>query len=1070
VWTAKRVSILVIGLVVCLGSYSIYTLFLGVIDGLPPLEISKLPVKGPIIDVDPWKPNQGDADHNLAQGFGQGCPELQRPLRLWLPDKGIAFAAGEFNIDRDGRVRLAPFSAALYHKTKVPGGYPEISTIRCDVAILTLDRPVMSYSELNNRKVIAVEMVGRQPGIQLTSNRRTPQKNDDVDILITNGNLFYEESRDLIYTDGVVCLTDNQAKPPTVIRGKGLDMFLAKDSGPNRQKTVKPRPADPQSDTGNIERLHLRSDVEMHFWVDANSGFLGGTPNTKKPAQPAADALDADNQKPAEKAHIHIHTGGPFTYDLTRETAWFESPPARASKAAKGDTDQAFAGDQVHVERFQKVNRKEKFDQLTCDRLDLQFRRKIVPGGVSSDGAVSDKEIETATATRRDINEVTLSLDTEGMAAFGSKMFYRAGDSVNGPLTILYGESQRPLRTVRDGHSMKCLELHLFAANRFGEGQRAYAKGPGQIDLLDKKNPDKETFPTHIIWRDTLTVVKTQEGGQVFDLMTVVGEASFIDDVQKQELHGEKIMVWLENKEESARKPDASGGSKQELHRVLAQDRVRAVSPEYIVRRSNRLTIMFLAAVGHNDHLPDLPLVANKPAEQPNAPPIRRDDKSPLPPSPLVENKTPSETKKPSPPIELEGNEITVAVSTLGTKKELQELIAKGNVYVFQAGETPGIKSLDIHGTLLTVKYAEKGHTLVVYGAKDKPARVEVGESIVWGPVVTVNQADNRAEVEGNGAMEMPSNKSIDGTQTSKKNSRITIHWNKNMTFDGKYAMFHGGVQAHENGSYSKVQCQVMTAILDKTVSFKDGQKDKQDAKIDRLVFDKNVYIDDTQVDNNNQFKQRNVILGQELINRDDGHAHVVGPGEVRFLSESADQGFGPPSPAAAPNSTNPERQRGDSKMEWKLTHVKFRDSMDSNTKGENKKAIFYGLNEGVEVFHFLTTLINDRMDPDHPPKNALYLRCEILTVEGKQIGDRTAQTMIAQRNVTFKTDQYMGRADTVKYDESTDIVIFEGNVNLYQLLPNGQAKETAVNARKVLYNRKTGKTNIVGVTSIRSN
>src|SRR5206468_918782 len=127
-------------------------------------------------------------------------------------------------------------------------------------------------------------------------------------------------------------------------------------------------------------------------------------------------------------------------------------------------------------------------------------------------------------------------------------------------------------------HRIKCLELHLFGENRFGEGRKAWAKGPGQIDLLDAKNIEKNAFPTHLKWLDTLTIVKIKEGGQVYDVMTVVGEASYTDDVQKQELHGDTIVGWVHQMQESENRPDAVGGGKQELRRVVAQGRVRANS------------------------------------------------------------------------------------------------------------------------------------------------------------------------------------------------------------------------------------------------------------------------------------------------------------------------------------------------------------------------------------------------------------------------------------------------------------------------------------------------------------
>src|SRR6266540_309076 len=207
VWNVKRVLILIGSVFASLLCYAIYALFLGNIDTLPPLPIDMVERKGSIIIEE-----QGEiVDQKLAQSFGANCKEKQWPLRLWLSDKGIAFAAGDFFIEKDGKVKLAPFSAALYHKSKAPGAFPEISTIRCDIALITLDRPVSSYSELNNREVIAVEMIGKKPGITMTNNRRTAEKSDDVDILITNGNLFYEKRKDLIWSEGVVCLNDYQS-------------------------------------------------------------------------------------------------------------------------------------------------------------------------------------------------------------------------------------------------------------------------------------------------------------------------------------------------------------------------------------------------------------------------------------------------------------------------------------------------------------------------------------------------------------------------------------------------------------------------------------------------------------------------------------------------------------------------------------------------------------------------------------------------------------------------------------------------------------------------------------------
>ena len=1027
-WTAKRVVILIASLSAILGGYAVYTVFLGVIDNLQALPGRYLPGGD-----DPPLERRDDStlscDKLLEKAFGAGREELQRPIRLMFPDKGITISAGLFEIEKsDGRVRMAPFSVALFHKTKTPGGYPEISTIKADVALLTFDRPVLQFSELNNRKIVAVELQGERPGISIINNRRSAENSDDVDILITKGSLFFEDQRNLIWTDGVVRLTDYNTKPPTIIAGRGLEMNLAQDAGPNRPNNTKGRPAAKTNDNGGIERLTLRADVKMHFGIDARSGFLAGAQAPKKPLtqRPAAGADDVPI--PPDKAQVHIQTGGMFVYDLLKENAWFESPLAR-------DNVDPVAPDHVHVQRLQAVDGGKKCDQVTCDRLDLQFRNKLG----SPD---AEKEIETATATARPGNEVVLASDSERMAATGDFLFFRAGDAGAGPLTILKGNA---CRSVKDGHVMYCKELRLSGANRKGDGQAVDAVGPGKIDFLDAKSldPHKASHTTHVLWRDKLSVVKVREGTEVFDRIDVDGNASFIDELQNQELHGDQIAVWIRQTQESAKKVQANGGGRQELHRVIAQGRVRAKSPEYIIRETNRLTLTFFPEIARDERLPGV-LVEQK--------------KGPPGAASSVVNAPPATAKKEKPraPIELDAIEVSIRTSTFGTQKQLQELIAKGNVFVFQAGEKPGEKALDIQGQLLTLKHVNQGHNLIVSDPKKK-ARLEIGDIILWGPQVMVKQSENQVNIEGAGAMEMPSQTNLDGTNTTKANTRITIAWNKNMTFDGKYASFHGGVQAHQNGGYSRLLCQDMTAMLDSVVSFKEpkkGDPSQPAAKIDRIICDQKVFIDDVKIDLKKQLERRTILEGREAtMNNLESTMNLAGPGRVRTLGKgSADLAGG-----AAPNA----------KPEWKLTRIDFMMRMGSRTEGKNKIATFYG---DVEVQYFPSIDIQAVMNINSPPKDGLYLRCGILTVESRENEAKTTQNLIAQQDVYFRTEQYVGNADVVKYDERTDTVIFEGTngntVRMSQII-DGRPQQMNFNSAKVLYNRKTGKMESDGVRSL---
>ncbi len=47
-------------------------------------------------------------------------------------------------------------------------------------------------------------------------------------------------------------------------------------------------------------------------------------------------------------------------------------------------------------------------------------------------------------------------------------------------------------------------------------------------------------------------------------------------------------------------------------------------------------------------------------------------------------------------------------------------------------------------------------------------ARLEMNDTIVWGPKVTIDQVRNHADVDGQGAMSMPSKTSVDGDKPAR--------------------------------------------------------------------------------------------------------------------------------------------------------------------------------------------------------------------------------------------------------------------------------------------------------------
>src|SRR5206468_2292779 len=99
----------------------------------------------------------------------------------------------------------------------------------------------------------------------------------------------------------------------------------------------------------------------------------------------------------------------------------------------------------------------------------------------------------------------------------------------------------------------------------------------------------------------------------------------------------------------------------------------------------------------------------------------------------------------------------------------------------------------------------------------------------------------------------------------------LTVHWSEYMLFEGKVANFHGGVVAYQDNA--SLRCKELEVTLDRVVSFKEGQKGGQQAKVERLVGSRDVYVVDTTYDKEQGGKlvryQRIVAQGLDMNNQD---------------------------------------------------------------------------------------------------------------------------------------------------------------------------------------------------------
>jgi hypothetical protein len=1029
--------LLALGFALLFASYLVYAYYLGGIDGLPPLPESCLPSKEP---ADPPGPRPNLVDERLEMAFGKACPELGRPIRLEVHSKGVVLSTDECYIMRqgeldpagkvrDGQVRLKPLSLALFSKKTPPGQYPDITSVRARLAYLTFDRPISNMGDMAKAKIIGAEL---QDQIELVNNRRQPSNNDELKVWVAKGPVFYRDRprspadgahQPDIWTDTELRLKDYQSKPnPTQITAEGMEMFLTADS-PDSSTPRKPR----NETVNGVERIRLRANVRMEFDTDPRSGFLAGG-EKPKPAAPPQSASGSGAKTlavaPAAKVPVVIETPGPFVYDVQKDLAQFDIPADPSHQSA----------DRVHVTRSPKPG---QYDQLFSDRLVIQFRRKKGADGkttAANEDRSDELEIETAHATGR---EILVTSDPALAVTGANDLFYDARTHE----TIMKGEHE--IEVVKDLNKLQAPALHMKEENGV---QHMTAIGPGQIEFRDKESKGSPSVAT---WSRQL--ISSKEGDQ--DVLLLKGDASFRDAEHDQFLKADELRVWMEPsaKTQAQPAPQASGQGGRRPQRVEATEHVLAKSPEMNIHDTDKLILTFrdapaggiTASVAHQ---------AEKPLGPNPSPSSAVPNRASAAPAPTIGAKP--EPAKPPRPIDLSAHRVEARILRQeGGKNELDRLWTEGQVLVHQAPEKPEEKGLDIKGDTLELIKQPEGNRLFVTGDM---AELQIDKLFIRGPQVEIDQAENEAWVKGVGALTMKNNTSFNGNKLDHEVD-MTIYWSQYMHFKGDNAQFTGSIQAEQEDA--RLQCQSLQVKLDCPVSFREGQKNGPPAKVDRLVCDKSVSVEDREFAGEKLVKWQKIECRELVVDNTEGQANGTGPGTVRIYQR------GDVEPQTGPQTGPPLAQRGQSSgkpkeankdQEMKLTIVHFGGRMWADNKAHMAK--FY---DNIEVLNFATENKDVEPDLDRLPPDAVYLTCDNqLIVYNRSEGGKSNQQLEAIGRVKCFTKDYVAQSDKMTYNEGKDQLIFDGGEGGWARMrrlgsPGNQAQESQ--AKEFIYSRKTG-------------
>jgi RNA polymerase sigma factor (sigma-70 family) len=350
--------------------------------------------------------------------------------------------------------------------------------------------------------------------------------------------------------------------------------------------------------------------------------------------------------------------------------------------------------------------------------------------------------------------------------------------------------------------------------------------------------------------------------------------------------------------------------------------------------------------------------------------------------------------------------------------------------------------------------------------------RATIGGFPVEGCDVQFDEKQNRAWVSGAGAIRITAGVGIQGERLAKPDI-LTIHWKRDMVFDGCRVTFHGGVQAEQGNT--RLACQELQLLLDRDVPVDPDRSWPPVAGIERIICDKSVRLQTAERTDGKQSRYQRIESSELSCNHEEGVTVAPGPGVLRVLQSNGAAvsvqvqetqtgslmfGLGANSDAGlsgsvALNEANPGI----------LTRVNYRGRMLANST--TRTAIFY---DGVELVHVPSNDPDLAIDIDKLPERALYLRCDQLKFYNRREANSKEETqqLEAHGHALVIAREFSGRADLVRYDESKDLLVLEASAgNLATLVrqrANGTAQEE-VKGKKIYYWRRTNDLKVEGST-----
>lgn len=1053
-WTPKRILILMAGFLFFFTCYSVYSFFLGRYDGLAPLPAEYRPdPQRQAAALMPHAGGQNSALSGLKEAFGEKCEEINRSIFEWRT-QGIIIAYDQRKLLPNGRLLLSKVSVAIFSQTHDESKAREINTIRGEEAEIEFERPIMKPSDISRNKPIAGELRGN---VILTNNRRSADARDDLRLLTPW--LRYRDDQHRVWTEAEIRILDDSCGVIVTATGMDVDLIPADERSAKPQGASKPGGGLTQNTINGVRSVRLFENVRMELPEDGRSNFihLGQSgPQKKNAAAAAAPPKTPPSSGSAQlsappKSLVVIESQGPFVYKVEAERAEF--------------ADKVKVLRKHEPEIGSETARQPRYDQLDCDQLVLQFKRrkKTADAASASGDAMQDFELISARALGK---QVDLSSDaedqTKALKATGVELHY---DKAQQRTTMRGG----PILNVE----MQGYDLTLKGTLTLVHGDRmpraAHAQGPGSLRIFSLHNgvQRQERKPILVTWRDRFDW--TQEQGM--DRLDFAGGGSFEDPEQGRLQANERIIVWVETITSSAAvPPNQAASSGQEAvtqnrvpRRLDAMGEVKLFSPQLVIRRTDKMNLRFrtVDASELSGVVPSLNMGLGS-----NPPRTGGGEPAPLPAaagSPLDGQAAPAPAAAANKvPLEMEANWIDADLLQAGNKFDLEKLTAEGRVHVHQAPRSEEDRAVDLRGERLTLKRHRAEHVIDLTGA---PATVQLDKIWLTGLKIHFDQPLNTVEVNEAGSMRLPSKTDFQGDALGEE-TELTIRWSQRMYFDGRLAEFLGNVVAEQK--QARLTCGKLRVELDRKLSFKEkppGVKEAPPGLVRLVGWDGVLFeqrgtrvgefqrVRGREIELNNQamdVNQPRKVSRKLIVNGPDGVVDILAMGSDTLPIRTNDRPLPPPTPKTPTTPPASDASAGG----LKLTRILFEGSLEAY-----KEQGLVIVRDQAQLFHLPSDSIDVEINTNKLPPGCLWVTSNKLVGRTYRLPNQLeAREFEAHERVLVHAQEFTAKCDLLKYDDFKDQLILKGlggNLAIVQRQKVKGAPAEVYKSGQIKFNRK---------------